>query len=284
MTITGNKQVEFNGLLLDGSAGYEIQEITGLAGYPDVRTADQPLLARHGLHPGVDLFGGRSIQLTVVVHAEDEQAFADAVRALRTAFVPTITGTLTFQLAGVADDQPARVTARCRELALPMRSDWWAGYGLAGIELFATDPLIYSETEHELSTTLPESPEGLTWPLSWPLTWGAVSAAGTIVADNDGSFNAPVVLRIDGPVTDPRIENLTVGRTIELDMTLAEGEFVVIDTKARTVLLAGTANRYSNLTPDNQWWDLAPGANEITFRASTPDEALLTVTWRSAWA
>lgn len=285
MTITANRQVEYGGLRLDGSSGFEVQAIDGLAGYPDLRTADLPLLARHGLHPGTDLFGGRTVTLDVVIHSATQADFADAVRALRAAFTPGgAASPLSFQLEGVADDQPARVNARPRKLDLPLTSDWWAGYAEATVELFCPDPRIYSDAESSLNTTLPTSVAGLTWNLTWNLNWGGASTAGSIFAVNDGTIDAPATIRVDGPVTNPRVENLAAGKTLELDIVVATGDYLLIDSGARTVLLNGTASRYSSLTSDSEWFDLGPGSNEITFRASTTSAATLTVSWRSAWA
>lgn len=283
MTITANTQVEFNGLRLDGD--YEIQTIEGLADYPEVRTSDQALLARHGLHPGTDLLGGRTVTMTVTVNGDTVDAFYNAVNALRDAFAPAgAEMPLSFWLNGIADNAAARVNCRPRRMSLPMASDWWAGVATADIELFATDPLIYSDTLFSQTTTLPTSPTGLVWNLTWPLNWGGTSAAGSIFANNVGNFAASAVIRIDGPVTNPRVENVTAGKTIELNLVIATGDFVVIDTGDRTVLLGGTASRYSNLTNDSTWWDLQPGVNEVTFRASTTTSATMTLEFRSAWA
>lgn len=283
MTVTADSQVEYNGLRLDGN--YELQQIDGLAGYPDVRTSDQTLLARHGLHPGTDLLGGRTVNISVVVNGDTSLEFAAAVEALRTAFAPgqTVAMPLTFWLSGVADSATAFINCRTRRTDMPIAQDWWAGYASAEIELFATDPLIYSDTLFSQTTTLPTSPTGLGWPLTWPLTWGTSSSAGSIFVNNTGNFGSAASIRIDGPVTNPRIENVTAGKTIEMDMTIATGDFVMVDTGNRTVLLGGTASRYSDLTNSSRWWEIVPGVNEVTFRANTPTAATMTLETRSAY-
>lgn len=284
MTITALGQVEFNGLRLDGH--YHIQTIEGLRASPEVRSTDLTRLGHHGLHPGTDWLGGRSVVITVAVAPSADVDFDNAIEALAAAFAPAVNTTaqpLTFWLRGVGEGQLARVYARPRRFATVMDVAYNQGVTTFAVELFCTDPLIYSDDEHMLSTTLPTSPDGLEWALDWALNWGGTSAAGSLNVDNRGNFEAPVVLRIDGPVVNPRIENITAGRTLELSITLASGEFIDIDTSARTVLLGGTSSRYFALTDDSQWWNLRPGVNTINFRASTPDVSLLTATWRSAW-
>jgi hypothetical protein len=58
------------------------------------------------------------------------------------------------------------------------------------------------------------------------------------------------------------------------------GRSLVIDTKSRTALLDGVANR----TVTGSWPVLRPGSNTFVFNASAYDAgALLTVSYRSAW-
>lgn len=283
MTVTAVGQVEFNGLRLDGD--YEIQMIEGLRGMPEVRSSDVPILGRHGLFLGGNWLGGRIITIVVAVVPSDPTTFDVAMEALAAAFSLSQTeAPLTCWVRGLGAGEAVRLYARPRKFDAPMDTAYNQGVAIVAIQLSCTDPLIYGDTEQTASTTLTETTAGLEWSLDWALDWGGASTAGSIIAENRGNFEAPVVLRIDGPVTNPRIENLTVGRTIELGITLLTGEFIEIDTAAHTVMLGGTASRYSTITDDSQWWNLAPGVNTLNFHASTPDAALLTATWRSAWA
>ena len=66
--------------------------------------------------------------------------------------------------------------------------------------------------------------------------------------------------------------------------TLQEGEFLVIDTDARSVLLQGTASRRSTMLPGSDWFALKPGATPVLFRARDyAPAARLTAEWRDAW-
>lgn len=282
MTITADTQVEFNGLRLDGR--YEIQSIEGLAGAPEVRTSDLPLAGRHGMYPGIDLLGGRVVTITVAVWAWTEAEFKDAVQALRTAFQPgAATETpLTFQLSGVGDGI-VRINARARRLALPQTSVYWQQAAEAVIELFATDPRIYSDTLNTVTLTRETSVAGHIWPQTWPMNWGGAVASGSTIVTNTGTFPAEMVLRFGGPVSDPGVENVTTGATLTFGIGLAAGEYLLVDTDARSVLLNGTASRYSTLLAGSTWPNLALGDNDIRFTAATATDAPLTITWRSAW-
>ena len=167
--------------------------------------------------------------------------------------------------------------------SLPIGRDFYYGLPLAVVEFYSTDPRIFSAVQGSLTTTLPSAGGGLNFNLGFNATFGAVSTGGTLTAVNDGSFQTSPVIRIDGPATNPRVESITQGKTLQFNITLAAGEFLLIDGEQRTVLLNGTASRYNTLTPASSWWDLSPGTNEVRFQASTTTAATMTLTWRSAW-
>ena len=282
--ITTDWQVEYRSLLTGGDTAYSLVQVEGLVDMPSVRPADQVLSRRHGAHPGDDFVDVRSVVLTFELYAADDTTFASVVEALQLAFRPGgDEQAMVFQIPGVADGGKALIWCRPRRRQMPVNLEWFHRLPIATIEMVATDPLVYANTESEGSTTLPSAGGGMTFPETPPITFGTVSTGGTITAVNGGSFDTDVVFRVDGPATDPRIESLTAGKTIAVNITLATGEYLLIDTKSRTVLLGGTTSRYSFLDSSSRWFSLAPGTNEITFRASTSTVATLSARWRSAW-
>lgn len=291
MPVTGDRQIAYRGLLL-GPAPYIIRPpVEGLAGLPELRTSDRTRLRRHGLLPGDDFAAGRTITLDVAVQIGGSAAFQAAMDALTQAFTLTESGgalePLTVQMPGVAGGGVCRMLARVRKVALPVDELWNPvdlpeAYAIASIMLDCPDPRIYDDTLSSVATTLPTAGGGLTFNATFNLLFGAVSTGGSIFAANLGTFPTPPTYRIDGPCTNPSIENVTSGQRLELTITLGSGEFLDIDTDARTVLLGGTASRYSTLTRAD-WFDLPPGTTELKFRAVTGTSAQLTATWRSAW-
>lgn len=149
----------------------------------------------------------------------------------------------------------------------------------------ALDPSIYSGTEHVISTGLPAWSGGLTVPVTVPVTIPQTQIAGFAEAANAGKRSARLLLRIDGPVERPSITVVTadgVPVTLYLDTVLEEGQWLDIDTAARSVVLNGFITRLRDAYGD---WPLVwPGVNELRWRAETynPD-ALLTARWRDRW-
>lgn len=285
MAVTQDWQIQYGSLLMgDGGTPFEIVSVQGLADQPDLRTSDRTRLRRHGMLPGDDFLGGRSIVLTLGVEGTSDVDFQGNVNTLKAAFTPgEVEQSLQFLIPGVTvGGFPKQVSARPRKLALPIDFSFFYRQPTAVIELFATDPRIYDVFQQSVSVGLPTAGGGLTFPATFNLVFGAVSTGGSIFALNAGNFDAPWTARIDGPCSSPSIENVATGEKLAFNITLALGESLYIDTNARTVLLGNTANRYNTLT-SAQWFDLAPGTTELRFRAVTGTTAQLTATWRSAW-
>jgi hypothetical protein len=115
--------------------------------------------------------------------------------------------------------------------------------------------------------------------------YGSSGTSGRLTAVNGGASSAYPVLRIDGPVANPAVEQVTTGGALTLDATLQAGEYLLLDTRTRAVLLMGTSPRRTWVRAGSVWPVLQPGANEIAYRGSalpgsTGQASLLTVTWR----
>ncbi|MEU9198846.1 phage tail domain-containing protein [Streptomyces sp. NPDC048332] len=116
-------------------------------------------------------------------------------------------------------------------------------------------------------------------------SYGDAGASGRLTATNDGASPAYPVLRIDGPVANPSIEQVTTGGSMTLDGTLQAGEYLVIDTRTRAVLLMGSSPRRQWVRAGSTWPLLVPGSNTLAYRGSAlpgapGQSSLLTVTWR----
>lgn len=155
------------------------------------------------------------------------------------------------------------------------------------IQIAAKDPRKYGDLV-TASTLLPSSSGGLERPSTWPRTWTGVSNTGVVRVTNPGNTQAPVWLRIDGPIpaggwTVTHIgkkQSLTFATTLALDA----GEFVTVDMERREVLAQGQSARAGYVT-SRGWFSLDPGDNDIAFSAQNYSAtAQLTVTTKPAWS
>lgn len=102
--------------------------------------------------------------------------------------------------------------------------------------------------------------------------YAASGPVGSRIINNAGTDWTHWVLTIHGPVVNPSFIVNGVGVRFNRDggLTLAVGQSVVLDTRARTALFNGddTDSRYGNLNYDEWNWDdvrLAPGQNAVRF-------------------
>lgn len=283
--ITGEWEVEYQGLLLGGDTDYPLAQIEGLANLPDVRSGDRPLLRRHGLRPGSDFLGGREVVLTLDVDASTDADLATKVAAIGEAFRvnPEAEEPLILQVPGIASGAKARLYCRPRGRVSVIGLDWLYHLPQVVLRLMATDPRIYADLESSGSTGLASAGGGLEFNLEFPAVFGAMAEGGAIQATNAGNFPTHWVARIEGPCTNPIVESQEAGESLSVSITLGETDFLVLDSERRTVMLNGTASRYHLLDAGSTWFHLEPGTTPVRFLASTSSAASMSLTWRSAW-
>lgn len=282
--ISTDWEMEFRDLLMGGTTDYSILEISGLLDLPDIVSSDQGRLRRHGLRAGDDFLAGRSVVVVMEVYATSDALYQTAIQNLKTALRPGVDEVpLVFQLPAVAGGSKFQVNARVRRVDWPVTLNHYFRKDEITVEFYSTDPRLYATSLSTGSATLPTAGGGLTFDATASFTFGATSTGGELNLLNSGSWQTPVVFRIDGPVQTPRIIHNGLGKELELSLTVASGDYVLLDSESRTVLLNGTASRYSDLTSDSRWFDLEPGNNQISFRGATTAAGSLSATWRSAW-
>ena len=138
------------------------------------------------------------------------------------------------------------------------------------------------------STRLPFSEGGLIRPSTWPRTWTGVSGTGQVTINNPGNTQAPVWLRIDGPLPAGGWTVTHQGKksslTFATALSLGSGEFVTVDMDRREVLAQGQAPRSGYVT-SRGWFSLDPGDNVIAFSAQNySSTASMTVSTKPAWS
>jgi hypothetical protein len=221
----------------------------------------------------------RVIAVTGWVSAPTTALLSDAVDRLAAAVTLTDTP-LTVVEAGRSRYCTVR---RQGEVLSSMFSDTAANWS---IQVVALDPRRYGTTVTG-STTLPSSSGGLTWPVTFPATWTGVTNSGTVSITNSGNTQAPVKLRINGPISGATITHTGAGapQVFATSLVLGTGEFLTVDMDSRQVLAQGQTSRNAYVT-SRGFFSADPGPNQYGFQ--TPNAynstASLTVTVPSgAW-
>ena len=220
------------------------------------------------------------IPMRLVVLARGVAEYAAAMQQLLDTFAPASTDLdMTFALGG------AEYLMRVRPRLVDPEPRHVDGHVYMQAAVVALDPTIYSAAEHQVVLGLPSTVGGLTLPATAPLTVDATVTSGRATITNAGRKPAGLRLRVDGPVVEPRVSLLTdtSAQTLRLWLTLDVGQWLDIDTAARTVYLNGAVSRRGNASGD---WPILPAsaAAELAFDAAAYDPAAtLTATWRDAW-
>ena len=110
----------------------------------------------------------------------------------------------------------------------------------------------------------------------------STGGAGTIT--NDGNADAYPVIHVVGTCSGPSITNLTTGETVSVNVTLGDGDELIIDCRPETcgVYLNGVANIVLKTSPG--WMRVVPGDNKIVFsRNSLQSKKHCTVELNERW-
>jgi hypothetical protein len=174
---------------------------------------------------------------------------------------------------------------RAADVNLEGELDFKSGQRLDGrtqavvVPLKASDPRLYDPTLRIFEFNLLGTTGGLPipWTIPIPIGAGALNTTGTLYYAEGhllASAEYPVII-INGPITDPVIENLTTGEQIALTanggLALSSTEFVTIDLTGRPLndrktIIDGNGNSVSQyLTTDSDLatWHLAYAGEKL---------------------
>lgn len=103
------------------------------------------------------------------------------------------------------------------------------------------------------------------------------NAEQSIINYGDVDTGVMISIHANGPVTTPKIYNVDTGESMILNVTMADGDDIIIDTKKgeKSVLMTSegiTTNIIGNLQNGSIWFQLAPGDNLFTVTAEATPE------------
>lgn len=207
----------------------------------------------------------------------------------------------------VDETPPRRMTVRLagRTMIQTVRQ---SGLTEFSVELRAADPVKYSLERMSSPGEDNDAPVAIgaglsAGPRSYPRAYdtstdnvreyGVAGAPNTISIVNEGNYNSPPIVRIYGPVTNPRVElsnweGKEPSEPVEemsFVITLQAGEVLEINVKEKTVLLNGAVSRRGTMTFQSDWFTLRPGVSTIRYSALTApgNTTMLDIEAYSAW-
>lgn len=253
-------QYEYNGLLLGPGTLYQVLRVSGLTGYPAVRSGTVDRFGNHGGVGGRHYVPHREFTLVFDYAVETDAEFADARSELMRAFHPRVMPEdelpFVFWHPGAADKM--YIKARPIDFNSEVNRRFALKYPEHAVRFETTDSYHYGLTEYSTSLGLQVDLTGLTFPLTFPLNFGA-AGSDTVTLTNNGSAPATWKCNITGMVQGPRLEKVDTGDVLNFpNLTVQAGEFLVIDEFQRQVLLNGVSSRRGDMTSASKWFKLDP--------------------------
>lgn len=275
----------------DRSSGWVLESITGLGSPPASLTssalAGGGLLAQsYGAAPRTVVAG------MVAFDDSSHDAFLDLLdriaRALWTERLGApAPGTLVISRPG---GQARQIELLCT--SGPEQADedasqdgyrWTTTYGLTFTS--ALDPLFSDATD--TTVTFAAAPASGGVPPMPPVVLSPSTVLGSTSVTNSGNGDAYPIWEITGPGT-PTISNLTTGQSFGLDVALAEGEVVTVDTRpARQSAVDGDGDdRWGDLvrTSPRSLWTIPPGKSDLDIQMTgSGDNTKVKLSYRRRW-
>lgn len=160
------------------------------------------------------------------------------------------------------------------------------GYGEAICEFVPSNPLSLDDTELSARTSRELIGDGILAPFATPFSLPANTISGIVEATASGNAPSPWRCVIVGAITNPVLTHIGSGMKIDLrangGIDLQVGETVVVDSRNKSIILQGTADRRVNLTLGSEWFDLEVGLNHLKLEADS-GTGTATFYWRNAW-
>lgn len=272
-----------NGIILNPNATelpfVDIEKINGLDNAP-YRTTERDHEGTDGGFMDAEYEKARSIVLDGTLYADGATA-ESYLDSLKENFAPSrVLIPFYFKKPGVEERFVKVKPLGCRYDVETIRR---VGRTNIQFSMFAEDPRIYSSNQR--SYIIYQEPViigGRSYNRSYNYGYGVAvdPGGGNIVVQ--GNRPTPGLLTIYGPASYPNIINETIGKNLEFDLIIDQGETLVIDTQYHTVRLNGTENRRSSLIDPN-WFSFMKGNNYIRYRCQSSSGSFLNIQYYDAW-
>jgi hypothetical protein len=262
-SLTGaDGEVEWNGTLWGPATDVKVLlPVEGWLGSPSIDNLNVARPGRHGAWDARKLAQQRIVSIKLQpASASDPTQVQDLIDQVFAATgIPETEEP--FPLVVKAYGPPKLAYGQVVDRPMVLDGDYNAGLPTIGLIVACADPRLYSLER-----------QGVTVPLGSP----------TALA-NTGNASAHPIVRLEGPVTNPALDNQTLGRSLQFAITLGVGEVLEIDTDNGTATLAGV-NKMSTLTSGVPVSDfvLAAGSNTIHYTATSGGAEGADVLWRHA--
>jgi hypothetical protein len=153
-------------------------------------------------------------------------------------------------------------------------------------DVVAADPRRYGPVE-VVSTGLPSSGTGITYPIVYPIDYGTPGDPGRLIVSNTGTQETTSVFEVSGGLDAGfEIKDIATGRRLRFERLVPLGSTVVLNARTGRAYLDVPANDVSGFLTVREWWSTPPSVSqEIQFSTlgSTSGTPTLTARTRPAY-
>lgn len=236
-------------------------------GFPAVRAVGGPLSQQDGEVDTTAHVGARAVTAEVVLAQVNTGPLIDALTAVMHP------GSRWWLYLGRLDwTAERRILARASTFSCPPGNIRTAqlGFHCAKGLLEDADPWVQSLNPAGGATG------GFTTPITFPLALDSGAVPGSTSVTTSGTAATPVHWRLYGPLSDPIVRRVDTGEQLSFPgLTIVAGDYLAIDTDARTALLNDdpAQSRHNRLDfATSTWWRLpAAGVTPVVFSATATD-------------
>lgn len=245
----------------EDSPYFIVQPIEGLE-FPNIRTSQFNRSGMDGIYVSNQFLGERRITLTGYARGVNHEMDRKALEAV---CVPQKTNSilnkrmLHFKING----REYCIGVQILGLKFALNN---VDFGRFMIDLIAVDNSIFNVIVKKF-TINPSQPGGYVYPVVYPISFSAGSG-GRVLIQNEGNTHAFPIIRLNGGLTNPRIENQTTGEHIALTINLPAGQYIDIDTENRTIIQGGITNVIYTKSADSRFFSFPVGTNELFLSTS----------------
>lgn len=278
-------QYEFNNFVIGVDTPFDVEEISALFGYPQVRRSLDDRLGAHGGVAGRHYVPTRDFIVSCNLLAATDTEFRELRTEMSRAFAPRSDPSDQLRFVYQHPGAPKRFVL-CRPTAVDLTADrrYALKYPALAVRFEQTDPRHYDLSPRTHVITPPTAGGGLTFPLEFPLQFEP-GETGDSVIENIGTAPAHWRGTIRGPATNPVIVDVTRGFELRMEgFILQAGQQLVFDSRERSVRL-GTQTRRRFLTATSKFFTI-PATDPITVRllaSDTTSSTRLTIVYHRAY-
>jgi len=265
----GSLDADYVGALTDTPSGIVSADVRSSI---EVRVGDRGVI----LHPF--FYGQRSLQFQGIVEPDTPGIVNQRIDKLVAATALPDDCVVSWQPRQPDGTLAAALRVSCKLMQLDAKGQVPKTWTL---QLVAADPIeAAAASTQTVTVTSATTAGGRGYPRSEPMGYtGASGAVVSVTNQLDGS--APAVITLTGPAVNPAAQ-LDGADEILFDNSLAAGEVLTIDTRAKTATSSSGLDWYQYVDPSSSWWSIGAGSHTVEFVSSGGLVAgsAISVSWR----